>query len=116
MMQPERADDRHAGLVALAHRGIEVRREARSQLQVLPENAFDLWILQLRGIRTPLSGFERTTIAAIPAPRQTEMPVASVRPERRIEGTELEPAHVELAGVFRGRIETANVRAPVGQA
>ena len=40
------------------------------------------------------------------------MPVAAVRAERRTERAELEPAHVQLAGVVRGRHEAADVGAP----
>ena len=40
------------------------------------------------------------------------MPVASVRAERRTERAELEPAHVQLAGVLGRRHEAADVGAP----
>ncbi len=40
------------------------------------------------------------------------MPGAAVRAERRAERAELEPAHVQLAGVFRRRHEAADVGAP----
>ena len=54
--------------------------------------------------------------AAIPAPRQTQLPRAPVGAEQRVERAELEPAHVQLAGVLRRRHEAADVRAPVGNA
>ena len=40
------------------------------------------------------------------------MPVAAVRAEGRAERAELEPAHVQLAGVVGGRHEAADVGAP----
>src|SRR4029453_9020676 len=48
----------------------------------------------------------------VPTPGQAQMPVAPVRSERRTERAELEPAHVELAGVVRRRHEAADVGSP----
>src|SRR6185369_12798938 len=56
--------------------------------------------------------FERTGFADTPAPRQTQMPRATVRTEQRIERGELKPAHVILAGEIVRRHEAGNIRAP----
>ena len=42
-------------------------------------------------------GFLRSPVAAVPAPRQLEVPVPAMRAEGRAERAELEPAHVQLA-------------------
>ena len=55
-------------------------------------------------------------LPSVPSPRQPQMPVASVRAEQRTERAELEPPHVQLAGVLRRRHEAADVGAPVRNA
>ena len=60
--------------------------------------------------------FVRTERAGVPSPGQAQMPGPAVRTEQRTERAELEPADVQLAGVFGSRDEAADVGAPVRNA
>ncbi len=116
MMQPERAHHGEPGLVRLARRGVDVRHHAVAQLEILPDHRLDPRVVQIRWVRAPLRGAERAAVALGPTPRQPQIPVATVSAEARAERAELEPARVQLAGVFVRRIEAADVASPVRKA
>ena len=51
VVDPERAHDREARVVRLAHRRVQVGHEAVAQLEVLPADRLDLRVVQLRDVR-----------------------------------------------------------------
>ena len=115
-MKPQRPHDRQSSVVTLSNGGVEIWHQLRTQLEVLPADRLDLFVLQLLGRGSPFAVREGPAVSTVPSPRQPEVPVAAVRAEERIERAELEPPYMELAGVLVGRVETADVGAPVRQA
>src|SRR6185295_18135140 len=99
---------------AIPNRRVEVRHQTIAELEVLPDDRLDFLVVQLVRIGAPVCLY-RPAVAAVPTPRQSQMPVAAVRAEQRIERAELEPAHMQLAGVVGRRDEPADIGSPIRQ-
>ena len=117
MVQPHRSNHREAGVAALPRGRVDVRQHPIPKLEVLAADRLDVRIVQLARVRVRgaigvAAKLHRSELAGVPAPRQPQVPVAAVRAEQRAERAELEPAHVQLARVLRGRDEAADVGAP----
>src|SRR6185437_3706731 len=113
MMEPKSAHDRQARAVRVAHGGVEVRHQPIAQLEVFAADRLDLFVVHLRRIDPEAARLRRAAIAAVPSPRETQVPVPTVRSKHRTERAELEPSHIELAGQLGGRDETTDVGSPI---
>ena len=71
--------------------------------------------MQLRGVNAKGPRLERAAVAAVPPPRQAQVPVPPMGAEERTKRPELEPAYVQLAGVLRSRDKAAYVCSPIWQ-
>src|SRR5438552_188859 len=118
MTQPERAHDWHSGLAALTHRRVEIGHQPVMQLKILATDRLDHRIMKLALIRIRRAAgvvrdFADTQFSGVPTPRQAQMPCSPMRPKEGTERAELEPADMQLAGVFLCGNEATDVSAPV---
>ena len=116
-MQPERADDRQAGVVRLTNRAY-VGQQLVAEVEILAADRFHRRVVQLARVRIRrtagvVGSLVGREVAGIPTPRQAQLPRAPMRAEERTERGKLKPADVELAGEFFRRDEAADVGAPV---
>src|SRR5207249_2943752 len=95
----------------LARQCVIVGQQAVPKLKKFSADGLDVSVVQLGGIDIPVV-FNRSVFSRVPAPRQAQMPRASVRTERRTECRELKPSRVEFAGEFTGRVKSSGVAAP----
>ena len=82
-----------------ARDGVSVGHQLVAQVEIFPANRLDLGVVQFGRIGRR-ARFNRAGLAGVPAPRQMQMPGASMRTERRTKRGEFKPARVKLAGVF----------------
>src|SRR6266581_290468 len=120
IMQPQTAHDGHSGESGFAHKAVQVRHHAITQLQIFAANRFDLSVMQFAGIgkrrAVVAADLGRPRFAGVPTPGQAELPRAAMAAEKGAESAELEPAQIELRREFLRRDESADVRAPVRNA
>ena len=118
IVQPQRADDRQAGVVRLADGAVEVRHQRDSAARDTSGRSARPRRCAARSDpdwpRRPCSSTisSGSSVAGVPAPRQAQLPRAAVRAKQRTERAELKPADVELAGELLRRHEAADVGAP----
>ena len=102
--------------MALAHRAVEIRKQAIAQLKILSADRLDCGVVQLAriGIRSlpVIADFIWPKFTGVPAPRQPQFPVAPMRPKQWTKRAELKPAHVQFTREFLCGHEAASVRAP----
>src|SRR5207248_8716316 len=72
-----------------------------------------LTLIGIRGASGVIGDFVRSQFAGVPTPRQAQVPGPAVGAKQRTEGTELEPTHMQFAGVLLRRNKAADVRAPI---
>jgi len=113
-MQPQRAHRRQSGVAGLAHQGVIVRQQSVAQFEEFSTDRLDFGVMEFRRIGAAGS-FNRAKFGSVPAPWKAQMPGAAMRTKQGIEGRELKPTRVKLAGKRPGRHESTDVSAPKGR-